>query len=305
MPYPDGSYLNAMPLRTSTIVPLATDPNGNAAVTITADDWKQFVLLPESINPANYAVTWGGNSFTPNVDTNGLTGSTAAYRLLACSMCVDFIGNSLADGGSLTTQVYAPAWQQLANGEYDSALVNFPVTKTPQFMHGPLREGAELVLAPLDPRSRTYQLVDPSTSTDAATLELQEQATDKWPVVTFMVNGALASANMVEIRVVCDWEIQPAVGTLASRVTRPPNGDNPAMREAIASVYKGLEARGATIASKLAVSAAGGMYNYFATTIGAAAGRIGRGALNIGLAAIMGGGARAVPSRYSNRITEL
>lgn len=292
MQFPDGTFSPSLPFQTRTQYTFLTQAAGSGAM----------LLIPNAIvQEGEYAYTSGslfasgnypitGWQPSPTLGTNpGFTTDvqaiTARARLLSAHVCGTFTGASLADGGTVYVKhaVYDRFRGLTVGGAFDSlAGVGITNTTDPAMVdyRGPLREGFETILQPLDPTSRQY--IDPEftflseASTDPSVVQVQEAVAqlqldvrDTWPCLVVMVIGGPANTGVLGIEVVLDWELQPRPSSIGVRLSRPPPKDNPTFRASIGNTYRKLAEVGGLAVSRVASNAVGGFTDWMSRALAA------------------------------------
>jgi len=150
---------------------------------------------------------------------------------------------------------------------------------------GSVREGAEIVMLPLDPTSRRYIDLtndgyvppDPALTLGSVAERAVEAYLEPhlhWPYLWVSVAAAPASTTIGLLELIQDWEIQPYPGSFGSRAARPSPPENQPFIRSLGDVGRSIMDAGLSVASKVSVQMAGGIERFLVNGITSGAGRL-------------------------------
>jgi hypothetical protein len=273
-PFPDGSELPSMPFQGRIVSkPTITDVGGSGCFSIAynVDAFTEFAIVgtPGALVGGLTDWTSGGSpQFVTNTALNSFQEEDIdSYRVTAARLCVEYVGSAFVDSGTINCQVQAPDWTSLANADLNNAYSVDPNNcLAAQVFMGPVRDGLELIVQPLDPRSRTYRpltFLTTGTSDGATAIgQLQLRERIKWPSVVLNCTGLSTSAvGLVQVSWVIDYELQVDAASPFCRSMPSPAVDRPLWRQGLSMAYRAAQDAGVTMVSKAAAVAAGGLSN--------------------------------------------
>jgi len=286
MQFPDGAFFPSLTFQTRARVNMTTTSAGAATL----------AFLPTVVDnsPLSFAYQVGVLGWAPYLANNPgwtfeMIGETATYRLLSCRVKITATTASLNDGGILYVKMNGPDLNGgiLPDGQFDPSQV-FPADENVPTVidyQGSLKEGASILVLPLDPTSRRYidMTVDGWTPPDG-TLNLgtlTERAVEAylephihWPFLFVKCSNAAAATTVALIEIIQDWEVQPYRGSMVSRAARPAPPENKPFIDGLANVTRSIMDAGAEVASQVSVQVAGGVESFLTRVVTGGAGRL-------------------------------